>query len=638
MNDNSANTADAAAPSRLRNGTRPSLVQRLGASIGAIALLATASIIASIAIAEMSTGEARAINLAGSLRMQTYAIGVAIAGTAEADTRRTAVERAIAGFTARYTGEALARIISTRSDDSKLGAYREIGEHWERVIKPMAREAAVTATVNPAFVGEMREMASRIDHLVVLIEQSLESKLQLLRLIQGVSLVVLLLVGSITVYQLREKVLLPLRDLLHCARTVRRGDFSVRTAPRDPDELGQLGEAFNYMVEDLSETYASLETRVQQKTDELARSNRSLELLYGTSRALSENAATPEILLGILGSVERITGAQAGAVLLDGDAGRNAVSSAGSDSVDMLAALASAHAADAGIACLDADGPDGRHTVVLAPISDGTQIHGRLALALPTGAAIADWQQRVVEAVARHIASALASAQRDEERHRLALLDERSVIARELHDSLAQALSFLNIQVTRLQKLLPPDTTLDAARDVVTELKEGLNDAYRQLRELLTTFRLRIDGRGLNAALDETVQEFSRRSGLQIDLANRLPATALSSGQEIHVLQVVREALSNIEHHAQARHVSISLERAADGSVHVAVDDDGIGIGHGTPRHHRYGLVIMRDRALSLCGDVTVSTRAEGGTRVKLEFPVEGDAPAPLPGSLEKPA
>lgn len=377
---------------------------------------------------------------------------------------------------------------------------------------------------------------------------------------------------------------------------------------------------------------------MQQKTDELARSNRSLELLYGTSRALSENAATPEILLGILASVERITGAQAGAILLGTDAGRNAVSSAAGDMIDMLAALAAGHDEKAGVACLDADGPSGRLTAILTPISDGMQIHGKLALALPAGSTLADWQRRVVEAVARHIASALASAQRDEERHRLALLDERSVIARELHDSLAQALSFLNIQVTRLQKLLPPDTTLDAARDVVSELKEGLNDAYRQLRELLTTFRLRIDGRGLNAALDETVQEFSRRSGLQIDLANRLPATALSSGQEIHVLQVVREALSNIEHHAQARHVAIRLEPDAGNQIHVTVDDDGIGIGHATPRHHRYGLVIMRDRALSLGGDVTVNPRVEGGTRVKLEFPVQGGVSAALPGLLENPA
>lgn len=637
MNDTHAKPDKAARPAQ-RDTARPSLVQRLGVSIGAIAMLATASIIASISIADMSSGEARAINLTGSLRMQVYAIGLAVAETGGSTERSAAVEQAIAGFTSRYTGEALARIISTRSDDSKLGAYREIGEHWERTIKPMSREAVTAGTITPVYVAAMRDMVSRIDHLVVLIEQSLESKLQLLRLIQGVSLVALLLVGSITVYQLREKVLLPLRDLLHCARTVRRGDFSVRTAPREADELGQLGEAFNYMVEDLSEIYASLETRVQQKTDELARSNRSLELLYGTSRALSENAATRETLLGVLGSVERITGAQAGAILLGTDTGRDVVSNAAGDSVDALATLAAGRGDGDGVACLDADGLGGRYTAVVAPLSDGTLKHGSLALALPADTAIADWQLRIVEAVARHIASALASAQRDEERHRLALLDERSVIARELHDSLAQALSFLNIQVTRLQKLLPQDTALDAAREVVSELKAGLNDAYRQLRELLTTFRLRIDGRGLGAALDDTVQEFSRRSGLHIDLANRLPGTSLSSGQEIHVLQVIREALSNIEHHAQARHVSICLERAAGGHIHVTVDDDGIGIGQAAPHRHRYGLVIMRDRALSLSGDVTVTPRAEGGTRVQLEFPVQVAVPAAAPGLLEKPA
>jgi two-component system nitrate/nitrite sensor histidine kinase NarX len=75
----------------------------------------------------------------------------------------------------------------------------------------------------------------------------------------------------------------------------------------------------------------------------------------------------------------------------------------------------------------------------------------------------------------------------------LALLEERAVIARELHDSLAQSLSYLKIQVGRLQ-LLPGGAEAAAqARDIVTELREGLNGAYRQLRELIATFRLKME-------------------------------------------------------------------------------------------------------------------------------------------------
>ena len=266
---------------------------RLGASITAIAMLAMVSILASIVIAERSSGEARAINMAGSLRMQSYAIGLAIAQPGSQAERAQALNRAIADFEARYGSDALTRIVSERTDDSKRGAYREIREYWEDQFKPLAREAVAASSPGAPMQAALRELVTRIDHLVVLIEQSLESKLQLLRVVQGISLIALLLVGGITVYQLLDKVLLPLRDLLASARAVRRGDFSVRLVSREGDELGQLGEAFNVMVQDLSQIYSNLETRVREKTYELARSNRSLELLYGTTRALSERCRHP---------------------------------------------------------------------------------------------------------------------------------------------------------------------------------------------------------------------------------------------------------------------------------------------------------------------------------------------------------
>ena len=140
------------------------------------------------------------------------------------------------------------------------------------------------------------------------------------------------------------------------------------------------------------------------------------------------------------------------------------------------------------------------------------------------------------------------------------------------------------------------------------------------MRELLTTFRLRIDGRGLTAALEDTVNEFTQRTGLDIRLVNRLVGMELASNEEIHVLQVIREALSNVEHHARARRADIALERDAANRVRVRVDDDGQGISEGRAPMHHYGLAIMRDRAASLSGTVTVARRAEGGTRVELEF------------------
>jgi two-component system nitrate/nitrite sensor histidine kinase NarX len=83
---------------------------------------------------------------------------------------------------------------------------------------------------------------------------------------------------------------------------------------------------------------------------------------------------------------------------------------------------------------------------------------------------------------------------------------------------------------------------------------------------------------------------------------------------------VIREALSNVEHHAQAQRVDISLDRGPDNGVRVRIDDDGRGIGDMTARPHHYGLAIMRDRAASLGGTLAVARREPAGTRVELAF------------------
>jgi two-component system nitrate/nitrite sensor histidine kinase NarX len=177
----------------------------------------------------------------------------------------------------------------------------------------------------------------------------------------------------------------------------------------------------------------------------------------------------------------------------------------------------------------------------------------------------------------------------------------------------------LKIQVTRLSAALDDASDPQAPNRVLGELREGINSAYRQLRELLTTFRLKMDDRGLNRALEETVQEFRDRSTVDIGLDNRLPASLLTANEEIHVLQIVREALSNVIRHANARQARIGLHQAAD-HVEVEIRDDGRGIETSGTRAHHYGMTIMRERTLSLDGELGVDASPNGGTQVKLSF------------------
>jgi len=193
-------------------------------------------------------------------------------------------------------------------------------------------------------------------------------------------------------------------------------------------------------------------------------------------------------------------------------------------------------------------------------------------------------------------------------------------MARELHDSLAQSLTYLKIQATRISLLTGSEGKSGSLGDAVVELKEGLDTAYRHLRELLVTFRLQMDGQGLGPALSKTVDEFNARGTVAIRLDNKLKISPFTVNQEIHVLQLVREALSNVIQHAQATAARVSLGFEDDDVVRVSVEDNGIGIPRKAERQRHYGLAIMRERANSLHGDLHIERQTQGGTRVRLRF------------------
>lgn len=145
-------------------------------------------------------------------------------------------------------------------------------------------------------------------------------------------------------------------------------------------------------------------------------------------------------------------------------------------------------------------------------------------------------------------------------------------------------------------------------------MREELNGAYRQLRELLTTFRLQLTEPGLLAALQSTVAEFNPKLGLTISLDYQLGPRTVPAYQAIHLLQIAREALSNILKHAAASEVSIQVINKR-GEVTLSVCDNGRGLPAETYRPDHYGLIIMRDRAKSLHGRCDIYRAAAAAPR-----------------------
>jgi len=281
-----------------------------------------------------------------------------------------------------------------------------------------------------------------------------------------------------------------------------------------------------------------------------------------------------------------------------------------------------------GVRLLPPAGPS-KGFVLTVPLTRERESLGLLVVECEPGQAVDEALLQRAELYAALASLAVAAVCSGQEERRLALMEERGAIAAELHDSLAQSLAYMKIQVAQLQRgldgaALPPEAIATAA--TARDLRNGLSNAYRAVRELIAAFRVRMGPGGLRAAVQDTVDELAQRSGVDIAFDESLARCPLGVNEEFHVMQVIREALSNTVRHAGATRAWVSIQ-PVDHRLEVTVDDDGRGLGGGDPQDAHHGLGIMRERARSLGGSLEVLPRPGGGTRVRLCF-----VPHSLPG------
>lgn len=412
---------------------------------------------------------------------------------------------------------------------------------------------------------------------------------------------------------------------------VRRIDAALRLTSANEGERGR--DEIDRLIESLAELsarQAALETeeRWQRRTrsDQLQRKSQALHALHQVARRFCAGDVSEFSLVRGLALVETALGARTVALCLS-EATRQALGTAGVLSTRgepaVLRALAHGPGArDTTVRIVTPSAPcDGPSLVV--PVRRGDAFVGTLVAEFSATARVDDAQVTLAESFSHLAALAISSISRSREERRVALMEERSAIAAELHDSLAQSLGFMKIQVARLQRRLESSNPPEGAAQMATELREGLSAAYGEVRELITVFRARMDPRGLLATMQEAIDEFGQRTCLDIGFMHDMKGCHLEVNEEFHVMQIVREALSNGVRHARAQNIWVSARYGPEHLLTVTVDDDGCGVGESGNERDHYGLSIMRERARSLGGKLTVAQRPGGGTRVELSFAPE---------------
>ena len=207
---------------------------------------------------------------------------------------------------------------------------------------------------------------------------------------------------------------------------------------------------------------------------------------------------------------------------------------------------------------------------------------------------------------------------------RLLRFEDRSAIANELHDSLAQSLASLKMQVRVLDDTLRQDNEVAIWKEM-ENIQAGLDEANIELRELITYFRLPVDGNGVVSAIEKAVSRFRLTSSIEAVLQNHWPAVNLPVEHERQVLRIVQEGLANVRKHSGADMVRILLNQAHD-ARRVLIEDDGIGMSL-TPAEmdNHFGLSIMQERAGSIGATLQLESEPGDGTRIILTLPIMQD-------------
>ena len=584
-----------------------SIVNQVAVLMLLLGVLGVAGMSISAWMSQSIQGNAHAINKAGSLRMQSYRLlaQVPLDARSESLIRELDQDANSPDLQHSVTQEQLTE------------QFQALCRYWQSTLLPRLREAQQPADAAP----QVAHFVSQLDTLVSDIDHHTERRLLTVTLVQAVfiALTLLLLVG--TICYLRRRLLHPWRQLVAMALSVGRGDFSRRFTQRGhQDEMASLGGALNTMSDELATMYSGLEQRVAEKTADLQQKNQVLSFLYRASRQLHANEPLCSRLTPILNQLQTLTPLRAIQVrLYENNSQEQFVQLSGNQPLRPEYCNNPVCSA-----CLNDDEQQhASHPSLSWSLSDKLGDYGVIVAQHAPQRPLNDDHKQLMNTLVEQLTSVLAIERQVDHQQQLMLMEERAAIARELHDSIAQSLSCLKMQTSCLQmqgaELSPANLAL------VQQMREELNIAYRQLRELLTTFRLRLTEPGLLAALQSTVQEFNQRLGITIQLDYQLTPRTVPAYQAIHLLQIAREALSNINKHAQASQVSIQVVNQR-GEVTLSVCDNGCGLPEETNRPDHYGLIIMRDRAKSLHGQCEILPRSTGGTEVRVVFKPDNHA------------
>ena len=436
-------------------------------------------------------------------------------------------------------------------------------------------------------------------------------------------------------------------DLTTTVNQLLKGDFTSRMPVRtDRCPSRGIREHINAIAIDYELLSRSQKQRLAHQARHIEQKKYYLSVLYDVASCINKSHNLDELLQRFLETLTTVVNAKAATVrLLDKDDNMRLVASIGlSDEVVKKEELLPAPTCLCGKALTDAKvmvNNDVRQcgTVIGSTFFEGEDDIEMLAIPLQyRGKTLGvynlfvhrkendflEGEHELLESIGQHLGMAIEQSGVEEDARTLSIIEERTRMAHELHDSLAQTLASLRFKVR-----LFDDSMNQGNEEVIWHELEGLentiNEAYAELRSLITDFRAPIDGKGVVRSVEKVTERFRQETDLDVFFYHNWDLENLSRESEIEVVRIVQEALANIKKHAKASNVRILMISTAEGHCSVLVEDDGVGLSKrkkpNSETGEHIGLSIMNERAEKINGEIIIERECDG-TLVQLSFDV----------------
>ncbi|MCK5648369.1 MAG: GAF domain-containing protein, partial [Gammaproteobacteria bacterium] len=449
-------------------------------------------------------------------------------------------------------------------------------------------------------------------------------------------------------FLIRHDLVTPFIHLRNWALQMKKKQYSARLPMPKKGEFAKLAVDINSLSDKLQSLSAEFQSEVDKQIHKVEEKNHSLNILYEVATSINRSEDLEDLLSRFLQMLVSLTNARAGTVRLRTDNDQlKMVASIGLNEqfvreerfVPIKRCLCGTSLTQGSVECSVSiknctklsgtmlfDGDDAE--IIAVPLEHQGVHLGIYNLFIDKpNVYMSEDLSELLTSIGKHLGMAIEKARLDKDTRQHSVMKERTLLAHELHDSLAQTLASLRFQVTILEENILEKIPVE--REEVTRLHESIDEAYREVRGLITHFRAPMNKRGLIPALEQLISDFQSNHNIPIFFQNEW-SMDLKSEQEFQIVRIVQESLANVGKHSRARTVRI-LARSPNSATlpnnkncEILIEDDGIGMESPTMTNslgEHIGLSVMEERARRIGGKISIETESGEGTQILLTFP-----------------